>query len=438
MRSHRVRVTFVVTVVSSFIVACLFAFAYNYIQHEQRRSSFVQLDAALEAIRLDVKYDQPKDYLKILHTSPHGLSAAVFDSSGQVIVAEGSIPMSAKSGRGIANMNGVLVIYVSGREEGKTVVVADTWTDVMLSNMRMMVLLVILWLTLTILTATVTWISITRTFRPLLEMANEADRLSTQGLTSRLAVPEDQEFGQLASKLNSFLDRLEETVELQEQFLQDAAHELRTPLTILRGQAETALLRHRSSDEYESVLKTLLEEAVRMSRLVESLLVSSRASINEASEVELAIPIQESVDTWQDRFNEAGVKLQSSIGLVRMKISEQEISIVMDNLLGNALRHSPKGTTCHVVLSQNKGECRLTISDQGSGITDEHKKQIFQRFFRTDESRGRNTGGFGIGLAICKRILNERSATISVEDNWPKGSTFVIEWQRGQLNKPGS
>lgn len=427
-KSHRVRVTLVVSLVFGAITAILFGFASIYNSNERRRIADVQLDTALHSILADIVYDTPAEYLQILRKNPRGLSGAVFDADGSLIVKDGSIPLIKTTGKGIANMGGVLVNYVSGTANGKTAVVADTWQDVVDADLRLNIELISVWFPLTCLVALVTWVTITRTFRPLLAMADEAGRLSAEDLNSRLAVPHDQEFGELAKRLNAFLDRLEHNVHVQEQFVQDAAHELRTPLTILRGQTETALLRERKPEDYVRILHTTLDESVRMSELVESLLVSSRTALSKAAVQEMAVVVQDSVDRWQGRFSQANVKLKSRIQSAKAPINPREIESVLDNLLANALRHSPEGSTTTVELTSKNGVVQLAVGDHGSGVSDELKDKIFERFFRTDEARNRKSGGFGIGLAICRRIIQERGGSIWVEDNVPNGARFVASW----------
>jgi two-component system OmpR family sensor kinase len=259
-------------------------------------------------------------------------------------------------------------------------------------------------------------------------MADEAKILSSKGPGSRLAVPEDAEFGPLAERLNEFLDKIQASVRSQERFVADAAHELRTPLTILRGQVETTLLRERTGPEYAKVLNLLLDEAVRMSELVESLLVSSQASMTSAEVRDITVDVQEAVDRWTPRFREQQVALRSEIHPAEAPVLLRELDSVLDNLLGNALRHSTAGSSCWVVLSDGNGKTEISVADEGPGIPDEFKGQVFERFYRTDTSRNRDSGGFGIGLAICKRIANERGATIQVLDNSPTGAKFVVTW----------
>lgn len=324
-------------------------------------------------------------------------------------------------------MSNTVVRYMATKVGQSTVVVARNWEDHTEDYWRLNLLLIAIWVPLTAIAGFITWLSTSKTFQPLLAMADEAKKLSDTGPNARLAIPDDVEFGRLATRMNEFLDKIQASVLTQERFVADAAHELRTPLTILRGQIERALLRERDSEEYRRVLQLALDESVRMSQLVESLLVSSRSATSPATEIDLLIHAQDAIDHWQPQFAEKGVRLEADLEKARIPIQSSEIDLVIDNLLRNALAHSPVGSTCSVRLRQDRKPV-LIVEDQGPGIPEQFKQQVFERFYRTDAGRNRDSGGFGIGLAICRRIANERGAKIWVEDNQPTGARFVLSW----------
>ncbi len=436
-RSHRRRLTQTVCLVFGAILAALFFIASTFYRQEEARSANTELDTVLRAISTELAVNPNFDDLWELARSPRGLSASIFQPNGDPWDNFGSLTLEPKTGRGLAMMNGILVRYASNKVKDRLVVVADNWQDVVDGDLRLNLMLLAIWFPLTALVGYITWATVTNTFKPLLGMAKEAGELSLRGPGSRLAVPEDAEFGPLAVQLNEFLDRLEANVRQQERFVQDAAHELRTPLTILRGQVETALLRERTPAEYASVLSLVLDEAVRMSSLIESLLVSSRSEMTPAPLNQLAVSVQEAVDRWRPRYAERGVHLKAEIHPAKATILYQEMDSILDNLLANALRHSPEGETCQVLLDSKAGHTVLKVSDRGTGIPDDLKEKIFERFYRTDTSRNREYGGFGIGLAICRRIIVERGGEILVEDNQPSGAVFVVRWT-GRTRRPAN
>lgn len=423
--SHRARLTIIVSVVFGAILAILFWIASRAYESYGAASADVQLGTVINAVAHAVGEGATENSLEEVSHSPLGVSVTVFDEKGEAIRAVGPLELSTADGSGVTKMSGVLVRYMSTQVGSKTIVVARNWLDHTQDFWRLNLLLVAIWLPLTATVGGITWLSTAKTFKPLLAMADEAKALSNTGPNARLAIPHDVEFGQLATRLNEFLDRIQASVNTQERFVADAAHELRTPLTILRGQIERVLLRERDNSEYQRVLQLVLDESVRMSSLVESLLVSSRAATSVAVDLDLLPHVQDAYDHWEPRFKERDIRLVAELDKASAQILAPELELVIDNLLGNALAHSPAGSVCTIKLETGP---RLVVEDQGPGIPDEFKVNIFERFYRTDAGRNRDKGGFGIGLAICKRIANERGAKIWVEDNAPNGSRFIVAW----------
>ncbi|MBS1724486.1 MAG: hypothetical protein JSS66_16205 [Armatimonadetes bacterium] len=424
--SHSLRLTLIVTVLFGTILGGLFGFAVSLYEHQENKAADDELETVLNALSAAASHESRLNEVAELIESPRNPSAAIFEKDGQLDINAGTIKVTNLKGSGFAHMGGSLVRYSSVDASDKHIVVATNWAGTVESLFRLKVLLTIIWFPLTALVALTTWISATRTFRPLMQMALEADRLSQTGPGSRLAVPEDAEFGPLAERLNVFLDRLEEGVRRQARFVTDAAHELRTPLTIVRGQSETALLRERTPEEYEGVLRMVVEEVDRLSQVVNSLLVSSSTPEGPVGIHELAVVVQDTVDRWQPRFSRKGVKLRSRIGSVEARMAPREAETVLDNLLANALRHSPGNSECMVTLSKREGFAEIRVEDQGPGIPDDEKANVFERFYRLDESRNRSEGGFGIGLSICQRLVQQREGKITIEDNDPHGTAFVV------------
>ncbi|MBS1713456.1 MAG: HAMP domain-containing protein [Armatimonadetes bacterium] len=429
-RSLRLRLTLTVAAFFGAFLACLFWVAARTYALEQSHAADDELLTVLNAFTVEYRASANVKSLTDIVRSPRSPSAAVFDAAGSALFSHGSVTLDNVEGKGISNMGGYPVRFVSRTIDGRTFVVGDNWQDVLDAQQKLNVMLALIWIPLVALAALITWFSVTRTFRPLLAMADEADRLALAGRSSRLAVPSSTEFGPLAVRLNAFLDRLESGIRRQERFVEDAAHELRTPLTILRGQAETALLRSRTPEEYERVLGVIVEEAARLSQLTDTLLVSSGGDDRPVEPQQLAITVQETVDRWRPRFEELGVGLRSRISSAMAAIELREIETVLNNLLANALRHSPQGSECWITLAGDVSGAVLTVSDQGPGIEDEAKTQVFERFFRTDASRNRSEGGFGIGLAICRRMVEDRAGELTVEDNQPHGAKFIVSFGR--------
>lgn len=427
--SHRFRLTGIVSLVFGAILSVLFMLASRSYSSIAESAADVQLRTVLNAVSSAVAAGSTENSLEEVSHSPLGLSVAVFDQRGADIRSVGPLQLTLQKGSGVTRMSGNVVRYVSGEVGPRTIVVARNWADHLQDSFWLDVVLVTIWVPLVLIVGAITWLSATRTFRPLLAMADEAKELSSKGPGSRLAVPNDAEFGSLALRLNEFLDRIQAAINVQERFVADAAHELRTPLTILRGQVETTLLRQRDTEEYERVLHLILDESIRMSGVVESLLVSSQTAMADAPETDITITVQEAVDRWAPRFKDRGIDLVSEIHPARGSILPKELDMVLDNLLGNALWHGPAGSKCTVILDQLPMGAEIRVCDEGVGIPDDLKSEVFERFYRTDSGRNRSEGGFGIGLAICRRIAEQRGASVYVLDNEPTGAILVFGWK---------
>jgi signal transduction histidine kinase len=283
------------------------------------------------------------------------------------------------------------------------------WTEWTSSLRELTVAFLILFPVLVGIVAFVTWQSAKATFRPLQEMSFQAAAIGGSDFTARIDVEDAAEFGLFAAQLNALLARIEEAVRAQEQFAADAAHELRTPLTVMRGKIETALMTSRTPEEYSKTLKALLKEVDRLTRLSEALLESARPGRTNAPVLNVEPAVWEVASRWLDRFVAKKVRLEVNSGPANVNIRREEIACVLDNLLANALRYSPPGSCCEISLSE---------SDSGA----------FERFWREDGARSRGSGGFGIGLAVCKRLVESRNGKISIDSSYQKGARLCINF----------
>ena len=236
----------------------------------------------------------------------------------------------------------------------------------------------------------------------------------------------EDEYALVATRLNHFLDLIQTSVLKQERFVADAAHELRTPLTVMRGKIETTLLRSRSAEDYRTALEISLSEAERLSRLVEGLLISAAANASPVKPLRLEDALEEAQARWVDRFEQAKIHLVVEDEPAVAEILPEECDSVLDNLIGNAFKHSPAGTTCTVRLWSDKTSAYISVSDQGPGVPPELRETVFERFTRGEASRNRQLGGFGIGLAVCKRIVESRGGHVSLQDS-KIGASFLVQ-----------
>jgi signal transduction histidine kinase len=281
--------------------------------------------------------------------------------------------------------------------------------------------------------------------RPIEQIAGMAREIGAKNLSQRIDLPgrTDRELATLTETLNSMFARLENSFQQVTQFTSDASHELKTPLSIIKGEIEEAR-RHLESaqaidpDEARRLLESVMEEVERMRRIVEGLLLLSRAD-----ERQLPLSLEEvRIYDYLEALSEDGTILADERGLTleclldehaRTKLIMADTTrlyqIVM-NLLDNALKYTPAGGKVTLFLNSSDHEVKFGVSDTGIGISKEDLPKIFRRFFRTDEARtgphGDGDRSLGLGLAIVKSIVEAHGGTISVESELGKGSRFTV------------
>jgi heavy metal sensor kinase len=248
-----------------------------------------------------------------------------------------------------------------------------------------------------------------RALSPVERMARRAHEINAERLSARLEVENpDDELGRLASAFNETLTRLERSFEQLRRFTSDASHELRTPLTAIRSVGEVGLRRQGSSEHYREVIGSMLEEAGRLTRLVESLLTIARADAGqirlEKSEV-LPMPFLQEVSSLLEVLaEEKGQPLViEGNGDARVYADRAILRQVVINLLDNAIKYSPAGGRILVRVLAGEGQtvC-IEVQDSGPGISPDHRDRVFDRFYRVDEGRSRDAGGAGLGLALAR------------------------------------
>jgi two-component system heavy metal sensor histidine kinase CusS len=248
--------------------------------------------------------------------------------------------------------------------------------------------------------------------RPIEEIAATARRITSTNLRERLeSEGYPSELASLAGTFNAMLERLEESFGRISRFSADIAHDLRTPVNNIRGEAEVALARPRTVDEYRDVLESSLEEAVRLSDLIGDLLFLSRAESPLTELHRENFNISELLTTVHDYYEasatDAGISLVVNVGAEPLHVALDRSLMLraVSNLVSNAIAHTPSGETVTLAATSEDAEIRIDVSDTGIGIPAEALPKVFDRFFRVDPSRSKNSGGTGLGLAIVQSII---------------------------------
>ncbi|MFO1062408.1 MAG: ATP-binding protein [Pirellulales bacterium] len=272
-----------------------------------------------------------------------------------------------------------------------------------------------------------------RTVRPIEQMTSTAERITAESLHQRMNLDRvDVELEQLGSVLNGMLERLEGSFQVQTQFTADASHELRTPLAVVLSSCELALSKPRTSEEYREHFEKCRRAAVRMQRLTESLLALARLDAPARGELTSELTALdrvalECVDLMLETAGEHGVALSADIQPCEVHGNSAALAQVITNLIHNAIIYNRPGGTVKVKLAVEPGTAVLTVRDTGIGIAPEDLGRLFDRFYRADPARSRSIGGNGLGLAICKRIVELHGGEISVSSFSPASINMPVD-----------
>jgi len=322
-----------------------------------------------------------------------------------------------------------------------SVIVADSLekVDKTLSQLRFLFLILGLIALITIAMAA-RWI-IALGLKPLEAVEDTAEAIAAGDLSARLpAAKPDTEVGRLTTSLNTMLARIEESftarVESENKlrrFVADASHELRTPLTAIRGFAEL----HRQGavvgeEKTKELINRIEKESVRMSSLVEDLLLLARLDQSRelAKEpVDLNTLITEAVASARAAGPNHPIEIKLEASEIFVLGDSQRIHQVIANLLANARTHTPNGTEISIAAMQGVSETTIAVSDKGPGLSKADQDRIFERFYRADPSRVRNSGeGSGLGLSIVDAVMKAHGGYVSVKSEVGQGATFTLHF----------
>jgi two-component system OmpR family sensor kinase len=284
--------------------------------------------------------------------------------------------------------------------------------------------------------AAAAWWLIKRDLRPLETMAVTADAIAAGDLARRVQPAEPRtEVGRLGLSLNTMLSRIEEafaeraaTEEKLRRFLADASHELRTPLTSIRGYSEVFDRAKDDPEDLELAMRRIEEESKRMGVMVEELLVLARLGEGrepERTPVDLARVVDDAVSDARASAPDRDLVLERAEA-VDVLGDDHQLRQVVANLLGNALRHTPAEAQVRVRLSARDGCATLDVADDGPGLEPDVAAKVFEPFYRADESRARQTGGAGLGLAIVAAIVEAHGGTVRLATAPGAGATFTV------------
>ena len=455
--SLRLRLTLITTIVLAVVLAIFGAGVYVLLDRNLRSrvdariqqravevSRAMKFGASSIAFR-DLGFGRPDTYIQINGLDGRAIrtSEALGDAQlpvGETVLAVGRgtrppTTFDAVVGSTPLRMRALPLVDEVGQPAG-SLLIAARLDDVIETLHRLRDLMLLAGLAGIGLAAALGWRSARTALRPVEEIGATAQEIGVTGdLSRRVSSSRKDELGRLAGAFNTMLDRLEaaqqalsRTVDTQRRFVDDASHELRTPLTIMRGNLE--LLErdpNMSAEDRLAALRDAIEEAERMTRLVDDLLALARVDAGMTmpdTDVALGALVRDVADGARPAAGARTISVTIGSYDVRTRGSEALIRRLLENLTDNAIKYTPPAGTVSITLISEGTEAILTVADDGIGMKPEELAHVFDRFWRSDSSRERP--GSGLGLAIAKAVAEAHGGSIEAASEPGAGTTFTV------------
>ena len=268
-------------------------------------------------------------------------------------------------------------------------------------------------LIISLLSGILAWLTVSRFFKPVNQMVNVAHAVADGDFSRNMpGAKSGTEFGELSIAINKMMLALR-------QFVSDASHELRTPLTVIRGYSEILQKDNIDQSQRDRAASRIETESLRMEKLVKDLLTLTRAdSIGQLNfkPIDLKIIIEDYFKDLTEKNSSRSIVFTGQRTAV-VNCDEDSMRQLFSNISQNILRHTPSDAKVEVKISQNESNTEIIIDDSGPGIPAALRSQVFERFSRLDESRSRDTGGFGLGISIIKSVVDKHKGQIFLEDS---------------------
>ena len=273
-----------------------------------------------------------------------------------------------------------------------------------------------------------------KSFSPIENILFELKQINANDLSARLKTTKNEdEINQLINEVNNLLGRLESSFERISQFSSDASHELKTPLTIIRGEIEVTLRKERTTDEYKNALNNSLNELTLIEQTINDLLFLAKNEKDLMVDKQENFYFDELIDESINEIKSFAILHQVEINFVledsiEFKGFPNLLKIALKNALKNAIQFSHKNSQVIVKSYINDGIFNISIQDFGIGIPLNEQEKIFEKFYRTDKSRNKNSGGTGLGMSILKKIIDIHKGIIEIKSKENIGTTIILSF----------
>lgn len=451
--SYRQQIAFRLTAVTALIILIVFAIIYlvvrvtvvTSIDHElqletdKHKSQIFLVDGEIRFSHKDEWQEQEHSQIQL-----NPIFIEIVDSEGKSMDRSPNLrenhlsyfPERAGSGKAWTHRTGArelrqmqIPLINGGRKEGY-LLVAKSFEDirVLLTNLRS--ILLILYPGILISVFLVMRYHAGKSIEPIRSIIKKTNLITQNNLNERIPlIKPNDEIGQLSTAINSLLNRLESALKREKQFTSDASHELRTPLSVLRGTLEVLIRKPRSQEEYVEKIQTSLQSIDKMTAIIDQLLALARAEVGKLHELEECELMTFCEEYVEEKSQQSGreVILDYALGLpIFVKTNEKALLLILNNLMGNALKYSDEGSPITLRVSKGDEGVKIEVIDQGVGIAEENLERIFDPFFREKEESTGSRSGTGLGLAIVKKISDELGLKLQVFSHKNEGSTFSI------------
>ncbi len=332
------------------------------------------------------------------------------------------------------NFKGLRVCYTKIEDKGKTLGYVQLATpktsvnsaveDIISFNLLTLPLAFILFIIVSLIFAK-------RSLKPINKIIQISEEITATNLSKRIDYEADteDELGRLKATLNNLFNRLESQINQISQFSDNASHQLMTPLTAINSELEYILKKDHSTIEYKETLEIIDEQTSEMINIVKTLLILAKdcAVCADSSKVfSLTNLLKNEI---KEEFKNSFVTISISENIY-LKGEADYFKMVLENLISNALKYSVKGDEVKIIVEEKTDSIRISVYDKGIGIPDNEKGKVFERFYRGNEVESNGIKGHGLGLNLVEIVVNKMGGSISIVDNDPHGTIFILEMPR--------